>query len=162
MVLTGDYVNPSFNGQPRFNKPVLSYWIVAGLYHLFGVSVTTERLGIALGAVGIVFATFLIGRALGSSRTAVLAALVVATAPRVVMHGRRIFIDVYITAFMALALACFVWAERQPERRRRHLVLMYVAIGLAVLTKGPAFSPCWDSSPSSGSPSNAGSQTSGA
>ena len=140
MVLTGDYVNPSFNGEPRFNKPVLSYWIVAGLYHLFGVSVAAERLGIALGAVGHRLRDLPHRpRARARRVTAVLAALVVATAPRVVMHGRRIFIDVYITAFMALALACFVWAERQPERRRRHLVLMYVAIGLAVLTKGPAF-----------------------
>ena len=139
MVLTGDYVNPSFNGEPRFNKPVLSYWIVAGLYHLLGVSVTTERLGIALGALGIVLATFLLGRALGTARTGALAALIVASSPRVVMHGRRIFIDVYITMFLAFALACFVAALRQPERRRRWLVLMYVAAGLAVLTKGPAF-----------------------
>ena len=60
-----------------------------------------------------------------------LAALIVATAPRVVMHGRRIFIDVYITLFMSLALACFVLAERHPQHRRRYLLLMYVAIGLA-------------------------------
>ena len=33
MVLTGDYVHPCFNALERFNKPVLSYWIVAGLYH---------------------------------------------------------------------------------------------------------------------------------
>ena len=42
MVQSGDYVNPSFNGLPRFNKPVLSYWIVAGLYKLFGISVEVE------------------------------------------------------------------------------------------------------------------------
>ena len=40
MVLSGDYINPVFNGEPRMNKPVLSYWVVAGLYHLLGVSVT--------------------------------------------------------------------------------------------------------------------------
>ena len=53
------------------------------------------------------------------------------------MLSRRIFIDVYITAFMSLALACFVLALRYPEQRRRYLLLMYVAIGLGVLTKGP-------------------------
>src|SRR5688572_33195481 len=50
MVRSGDYLNPVFNGAPRMNKPVLSYWVVAGLYHLFGTSVTVERFGIALGA----------------------------------------------------------------------------------------------------------------
>lgn len=137
MVLTGDYVNPSFNGQPRFNKPVLSYWVVAGLYKVFGVSVTVERAGIAAGAVGIMIAAFLIGRAMRSTRTGLLAALMIATAPRVVMFSRRIFIDVYVTLFMSLALACFVMAERQPEHRRRWLLLTYVAVGLGVLTKGP-------------------------
>jgi len=51
MLLSGDYINPSFNGLPRFNKPVLSYWIVAGLYKLFGTTVVVERVGIALGAL---------------------------------------------------------------------------------------------------------------
>ena len=51
--------------------------------------------------------------------------------------SRRILIDVGLTAFMSLALACFVLAERHPEQRRRWLLLMYVALGLGVLTKGP-------------------------
>lgn len=137
MVLSGDYITPSFNGHERLNKPVLSYWIVAGLYQLFGVSVGVERLGIAIGAVGIIAATFLVGRALRSTAVGLLAALMVATSPRMVMFSRRIFIDIYITLFMALTLACFVMALRYPERRRVWLIAMYVAIGLGVLTKGP-------------------------
>ena len=46
MVRTGDYVTPMFNGAERLNKPVLSYWIVAGLYRAFGTSVAVERTGI--------------------------------------------------------------------------------------------------------------------
>jgi 4-amino-4-deoxy-L-arabinose transferase-like glycosyltransferase len=137
MIRSGDYITPMFNGVPRVNKPVLSYWVVAGLYHLLGTSVTAERLGIAIGIFGIVAAAFLLGRAVRSTATGVLAALIVATAPQVVMWGRRIFIDVHITMWMSLTLACFVLAERYPERRRVCLVLMYVAMGLGVLTKGP-------------------------
>ena len=137
MLRTGDYLTPVFNAATRLNKPVLSYWIVAGLYHLFGVSVTTERIGIALGVLGIIVAAFVIGRALRSTRTGLLAALIIATAPLVVMWGRRIFIDVYLALFMSLALACVAAAERWPAHRRRLLVLMYVALGLGVLTKGP-------------------------
>ena len=137
MLETGDYVSPSFGGAPRFNKPVLSYWLVAGAYRLFGESVAIQRVVIALGAMGILFATYLIGRALGTPGSGVLAALLLATAPRFVFFSRRILIDIYITLFMALALACFVLAERFPERRRPLLLLMYVAIGCGVLTKGP-------------------------
>ncbi len=137
MVETGDYVTPYFNGLERLNKPVLSYWIVAGLYRAFGVSVGVERIGIAIGAMGIVLAAGLLGRALGTRRTAWLAALAVATAPRVAMFARRIAIDIWITAFMALTLACFAMAERFPRHRRTWLIAMYVAMGLGVLTKGP-------------------------
>ena len=137
MVESGNYITPYFNGLERLNKPVLSYWIVAGLYNLFGISVAVERVGIALGAAGIMGATFLVGRALGTTLTGLLAALIIATAPRMVMFSRRIFIDIYITMFMALTLACFVMAERYPARRRAWLIGMYVAIALGVLTKGP-------------------------
>ncbi len=47
MMERGDYINPTFNYEPRINKPVLSYWIVAGFYHLFGVSVGVQRIPIA-------------------------------------------------------------------------------------------------------------------
>ena len=53
------------------------------------------------------------------------------------MFARRIFIDIWISAFMALILMFFALSERFPERRRLFLVLMYVSVGLGMLTKGP-------------------------
>ena len=137
MVLTGDYVSPSFNGEPRFNKPVLSYWVVAGFYKVLGVSVTAERIAIAFGALMIIGATFMIGRTLGGDGAGTLAALIIASAPRVMLWSRRIFIDIYLTSFLSLALMAFVLARAHPEHRRRWLLLMYAALGLATLTKGP-------------------------
>jgi len=137
MVLSGDYVNPSFSGEPRFNKPVLSYWLVAGAYRLLGESVAVERLVIAFAAIGTLVATVAVGRAAGSGLTGVIAALLLATAPRFVFFSRRILIDVLVTMCMTAALACFATAERWPERRRWYLWLMYLAIGCGVLTKGP-------------------------
>jgi 4-amino-4-deoxy-L-arabinose transferase-like glycosyltransferase len=96
-----------------------------------------ERLGIAMGAVLVVLAAFVIGRALRSTTTGLVAALAVATAPRVVWFARKIFIDVYLTTFTSLALAAFVLAHSRPAHRRRYLILMYVALALGVLTKGP-------------------------
>ena len=51
MIERGDYIFPTFNYEPRLNKPVLSYWIVAGFYKVFGVSVGVQRVPIALGAM---------------------------------------------------------------------------------------------------------------
>jgi 4-amino-4-deoxy-L-arabinose transferase-like glycosyltransferase len=56
------------------------------------------------------------------------------------LWSRRIFIDVYFATFLALALMALVLARAHwaDTRRRRYLLLMYVALGLAMLTKGPA------------------------
>ena len=124
MVLTGDYVNPSFNGQPRFNKPVLSYWVVAGFYKIFGVSVAAERLAIACGALMLIAATYVIGRTIANRDTGLLAALIAASAPRVMLWSRRIFIDVYFASFLAVALMGLVLARVHPEHRRRYLMVM--------------------------------------
>src|SRR5262245_37949913 len=82
MIRTGDYISPSFGGEPRFNKPVLSYWLVAGAYKALGESVSTERAVIAVAALGILLAAFVIGRSLGNDTIGVMAALILITAPR--------------------------------------------------------------------------------
>ncbi len=151
MLEAHDLVNPSFNYEPRFNKPVLSYWIVAGLYKLFGVSVGVQRFGIAIGAMLIVLAAYLLASAVidaGRDRTSNIdrrhaasawAAAGLLASPRLLMFARRIFIDIWVTAFMAMTLACFAMSEAYPQTRRRYLLLMYAAVGFGVLTKGPVY-----------------------
>lgn len=138
MIERADFINPTFNYEPRINKPVLSYWVVAGLYRVFGETVTVERAAIAGAALAMIAAAFLLGRAASLHPAApLLAALGLAANPRFFMFGRRILVDVLLAAFMTLTLALFALAERYPERRRSLLLLMYVCVGLGVLTKGP-------------------------
>ena len=146
MMERGDYVSPTFNYEPRLNKPVLSYWIVAGFYRALGVSVGVQRLPIALGALGLIAVAGLLRMASVArhhpreprrAEAALWAAIGLAVAPRLLMFARRIFIDIYISLFMALTLLCFAAAERYPERRRLFLALMYACVGLGMLTKGP-------------------------
>ena len=138
MIESGDWINPSFNYEPRFNKPVLSYWIVGGLYQVFGVSLVVERAAIAGAAVIMLIAVWFMARASSPQPLApLLATLGLAVGPRFFMFSRRIFVDMAVTAMMTLTLLFFVLAERYPSRRRLFLVLMYVSVGLGVLTKGP-------------------------
>ena len=148
MIERGDFISPTFNYLPRLNKPVLSYWIVSAFYKIFGVSVGVQRLPIALGALTLILTAWLLARAgahpsAGNGRrgtameSALWAATGLAVAPRLMMFGRRIFIDIYISMFMALTLLFFALSERYPERRRLFLLLMYAAVGLGMLTKGP-------------------------
>ena len=138
MIEAGDYINPSFNYEPRFNKPVLSYWIVAGAYQLFGVSVGVQRLAIAAFAVVLIAAAFLLARAASPHPLApMFAAAGLAAGPRLFMFSRRILVDMAVTGFMTLTLLFFALSEAYPARRRSYLILMYLAVGLGVLAKGP-------------------------
>jgi 4-amino-4-deoxy-L-arabinose transferase-like glycosyltransferase len=137
MIETGDYVSPSFNGNPRFNKPPLTYWIVAASYQIFGVSEWSERLPIVLAAMGLIAAAFVIGRTVWGAQTGMWAAIVLATLPRFLMHSRRTSIDVFLALFMGLTLMFFVLSEMRQERRKLWLCLMYASVGLGYMAKGP-------------------------
>jgi len=137
MMSAGDYVTPSFNFQLRMNKPVLSYWNVAASYQLFGVSEKSERLPIAMGGLAIIATAFALGRLLGGTFAGLLAALVLGTSPRLLLLARRIIIDIHITMWTGLVLLFFALSEAKPAHRRVYLILMYIAAGFGVLTKGP-------------------------
>src|SRR5688572_11645964 len=112
MLESGDYVSPTFNYEPRLNKPILSYWIVAAFYRVFGISVAVQRMPIVLGAMVLIATAFFLARAAyptaadprGPTEAGLWAALGLAITPRLLMFSRRIFIDVYISMFMALTL----------------------------------------------------------
>ncbi len=137
MIESNDFINPSFNYQPRFNKPPLSYWIVAAFYKAFGVGEATERLAIVLGALLMIAIAYALGRIIYSREAGLLAAIAMAAAPRFLMFSRRIMIDVWVAMFMSAALLLFALAEIYPQKRRTYLALMYGAVGLGVITKGP-------------------------
>ena len=137
MIASGNYISPTFNDEPRLNKPPLSYWVVAAFYRVAGVSLGASRLPIALGAMVIFATAFLLGRQAFSARAGWIAAITLAATPRMLLFSRRIIIDVYTAMFLGLTLLCFMMAESEPGKRRRWLLAMYVSVGLGILVKGP-------------------------
>ena len=77
------------------------------------------------------------GRRGGRIEAALWAALGLAVAPRLLMFARRIFIDIYISMFMALTLLFFALAERYPGAAAAVPGADVRRVGLGVLTKGP-------------------------
>ena len=90
---------------------------------------------IAIGGLVLIARAFLLARAAAPPRHRIAAAwwaaLGLAISPRLLMFARRIFIDIYISMFMALTLLFFALAERYPQRRRLFLMLMYVAASVS-------------------------------
>lgn len=53
MTVTGDWITPYFNGETRFDKPPLIYWLMAIAYKTFGVNEWSARLPSALSALAL-------------------------------------------------------------------------------------------------------------
>jgi 4-amino-4-deoxy-L-arabinose transferase-like glycosyltransferase len=110
--------------------------MVAAAFRVFGASEAAARLPSALAGLATIALTFEIGRTLLGWRRGLLAAVVLATSPIVLAYGRLVIFDLPLTAFVTAALYCLVRA-RQSGDDRLWLPLAGLAMGLAILTKGP-------------------------
>lgn len=136
MVLNGDHLTPRFNGQPRFEKPILFYWLQLPFFAALGPTELAARLPSALAAVGCVALTFLIGVRLFDEAAAWVGALALATLFRFVTYARQGLTDVPAMFFELLALFGFLLASRGATSRLP-ILAAWAAVGLAAATKGP-------------------------
>jgi 4-amino-4-deoxy-L-arabinose transferase-like glycosyltransferase len=136
MLASGQWSVPHFNGLPYLDKPVLLFWMIAGFFRTLGVNEMAARLPSALAGVATVALTFELGSMLVGWRRGLLAAVVVATTPIVAAYARLVIFDLPLTAFATATLCCLVRARLDGDDRV-WLLLAGLAMGLAVLTKGP-------------------------
>ena len=137
MVQTGDWLAPTFNGEPFHDKPPLYNWLVAVSFVLLGYTEFAARLPGALLGLATVFLTYLSGRRLLGPPAAFLGAVVLLCSLEFVVLSRAVMYDIVLAFFVTLALFAWYRAYTDQQRRGRFLMLMYGAIGLGVLAKGP-------------------------
>ncbi|HEV7734262.1 MAG TPA: glycosyltransferase family 39 protein [Candidatus Binatia bacterium] len=136
MLELGSWAVPRFNDLPFLDKPPLLFWSIAAAFRGLGITEVAARLPSALAGLAVVLLTMAAARMLLDRRTAFWAAAVVATSPLVLVYARLTIFDMPFTAFVTLALVCLL-RRRLGGRADVWLPMAGVAIGLAVLTKGP-------------------------
>jgi len=135
MLARGDYVSTWLNGQPRFDKPILIYWLQAASVRLFGLDEFALRLPSALAATAWIAAIHAFTRRVLDLDTARAAAFIAATSAGVVVIGRGAIADALLNLFLALALFDVYRELVDPRPRWRRRAFFWIALG--VLTKGP-------------------------
>ena len=135
MLQRGDFVTPWLNGAPRFDKPILIYWLQAASVSAFGLSEWALRLPSALAAALWVLAVWRFTVARGGPVAGLLAALFMATSAGVLVIGHAATADAVLNLWLALAMLDLYRHFETPTRALRLRVFLWV--GLAVLTKGP-------------------------
>jgi 4-amino-4-deoxy-L-arabinose transferase-like glycosyltransferase len=142
-----DFATPYFNGTPRFEKPILLYWLQATASLVTGVNEVSARLPAAFAGIGSVLLLYLIASRVTSRRAALVSGLALATMFRFVALSRQGLTDVPVLFFIVAALYAVVRATEPADTsgagravRSGRLQPAYVgwaAVGLGVLTKGP-------------------------
>ena len=131
----GGIILPQRAGVEIPSKPLLMHWmaalvsIVAGSVNEFSVRLPSAGLAIA----GVIVCYFYVRR-LFDDVTALIAALILATTFQYLQAATGARVDMTLTFFMQVAFFEFILMAEGLTRRR---MLLYVAIALAVLTKGP-------------------------
>ena len=135
MSARGDWLVPSNFGEPRYNKPILSYWLAMASTRLLGMNEFALRLPSALCCIFAVLVTMTVAQRRLSRRAAHYAGLAVATSLYVVIEARSLTAD---ASLLAATTASF-WAwSRLRERAAdplRWQVLLWSSVGLGLLSK---------------------------
>ena len=136
MLERGDFVTPHLNYQIYFSKPILIYWLISSAYYAFGVSEMAARLWPAALATALVISTYWVTRCLAGARAGLLAGLILVSSPLVVTFARLSMVDMPFTSFLGIAVCALVMTVVVGSRRWWPVI--YAALALSVLTKGPA------------------------
>ena len=135
MMLRHDPIVPTFNWELRTDKPVLIYWCMWASYKLFGVNEFAARFTSPLFGITTVILVFLAGNALLGWPVGFWAGLILSVTLFFNVSVRIATPDAALIFFINLAIFSFLLGYE--KRRAIFFYLFYLAMGLAVLAKGP-------------------------
>ncbi len=138
MIERGEWVVPYFNEAYRFDKPVLTYWLMRAGYAVAGQGELGARLHAVAAALLVALWLLWTGRRHGRPGAAGVAAVGWLTCVQVLIHGRSAVADMPMVLSVAAALgACYELLHATPARPVRWQMLLSLALAAGFLAKGP-------------------------
>lgn len=134
MFETGNFLDIYYNYEPRFNKPPMTYWVIALSVFIFGLKEFAVRLPVVLMALGSSFLTYKIAITLYDRKTAIYSFFAMALSFQFIINSRYASPEVPLVFFFTLTIYLFI--KGYKENRVLYLYLSYITLGLTVLTKG--------------------------
>lgn len=136
MIEAGDYITPRLNYVKYFEKPILHYWLTAASFKLFGQNEFAGRLTpVLLGLLGCAVTSMLAYIITRDKRASFISGMILASFTLWFGISRINITDMTLTFFFTLSLFFFrLWLE--DMNRKSRLIMFYISMALAVLTKG--------------------------
>jgi len=138
MAAKNEWLTPLIFGQPQFEKPPLTYWLLETAFKTWGESPFTARIFPAVFATLGVIAIYFLGLiGFNDERKAFLSAVVLATCAFFAGMGKMVFTDMIFSVFILCALTMFMMGFCDRRRQAVGIIGFYVFCALATLTKTP-------------------------
>jgi len=137
MLASGDWITPHYDALPYLDKPAVFFCLVASSFKLAGLHEWSARAPSALMGLCLLLLCWFLARRMFGDSTAVRAGVIIATAPLVTVFSRLVIFDMTLAFLITLAMASFWFAEATEFRRPGPDIFMFLAMGLATITKGP-------------------------
>lgn len=135
-MLTGkDYITTYLNGDLRFDKPILIYWLQLLSVKLFGLHEFALRLPSAIAGTLWVAVTYLFSRRFLGRDVAFYAALFMLSALQINLIAKAAIADGLLNLFIAVTMFGIYLYYTTEKRRYLYAAFLFMALGF--LTKGP-------------------------
>ena len=140
MVETGDWLIPHYRGEPFYDKPPLTYWLIAAAFEVLGPNLVAGRVAVVLVALATLGVVVHLARRLPAGErapgdAAFYSVAILATSYTFLSFARLTMSDMLMTLLTVLSGGLFLRAEM--ESRQDLLPWCGVVLGLSFLTKGP-------------------------
>jgi 4-amino-4-deoxy-L-arabinose transferase-like glycosyltransferase len=135
MFVSKNYLTTYLNGMPRFDKPILIYWLQLLSIRTFGISEFAFRLPSALSAALWAVATFAFVRRERNETEALYSTALLVLSLQVSIIAKAAIADALLNC--CLAVSMFAIYRYWHDKRRSSIYIAFAAMGLGVLTKGP-------------------------
>jgi 4-amino-4-deoxy-L-arabinose transferase-like glycosyltransferase len=140
IVQTGDWLTLRWQHANWFEKPPLTFWVMAGLFGLFSIDEFWARAVSALAGVGVVAVIYGIGKLQRGPVCGLIAALILLTTFQFVQMSRLVNTDVLLLFFIYLAIYGYA-RVRNGDRRWWYLVSVSCASAFMVKSFASLFAP---------------------
>ncbi len=139
MIERGDWVVPWFNGEHRFDKPILTYWLMRAGYALAGRTELGARVHSVVAAALVTVLLHAMAARWWSPAAGMAAALTWLFSLQVFIHGRAAVADMpMVLAVTASHYALWnLLGGKGGGPRRGWWWLLWISLGLGFLAKGP-------------------------
>jgi len=135
MLVNKDFITTYLNGDLRFDKPILIYWLQAISVSIFGLNEFALRLPSALAATGWALGIYHFAKKIYNEEVGILSAIFMVSALQISLIAKAAIADALLNMFIAFSMfSLFIYIQK---RNKKYLYLAFAFVGFGFLTKGP-------------------------